>query len=80
MPGAAMKIGSTQLPAEVVTKISTRCVYVWGKVTYDDGFGNLRFTKFCHRYPVEGATGDTARGISIAADHGRYHEHGNDAD
>jgi hypothetical protein len=24
--------------------------YVWGEIRYLDGFGNLRFTKFCHRY------------------------------
>lgn len=26
-------------------------VFVWGVVYYDDGFGNRRFTRFCHRYP-----------------------------
>src|SRR4029077_14272541 len=25
-------------------------VFVWGMVTYDDGFGNERFTRFCHVY------------------------------
>jgi hypothetical protein len=26
-------------------------VFVWGVVHYSDGFGNKRFTRFCHRYP-----------------------------
>lgn len=25
-------------------------IYVWGKVTYQDGFGEARWLTFCHRY------------------------------
>jgi hypothetical protein len=26
-------------------------IFVWGIIEYDDGFGNPRHTRFCHRYP-----------------------------
>jgi len=29
---------------------SNEFIYVWGRVTYLDGFGKRRFTNFCHRY------------------------------
>ena len=29
---------------------SQQYIYVWGRVTYLDGFGLPRFTEFCHRY------------------------------
>lgn len=56
-------------------------LYVWGIIGYDDGFGKNRTTKFCHRYnwiarEPEQPPGHTA----VSEKHGRYHEHGNDAD
>jgi hypothetical protein len=54
-------------------------LYVWGAVSYDDGFGNVRKTVFCHRYnwKVRGAGG--VMDHEIHEDYARYHEHGNDA-
>ena len=50
-------------------------LYVWGKVTYHDGFNRGRFIAFCHRYNLYGATE-----YGIPARNGRYHEHGNRTD
>jgi len=58
----------------------TGYIWVWGIVTYKDGFSPLRrYTKFCHRYPCAQRVGDKRRGYSIDAKYGRYHHHGNDA-
>lgn len=50
-------------------------LYVWGRVTYKDGFGKARFTDFCHRYNVLGA-----RNWTIEETTARYHEFGNRTD
>ena len=61
-------------------------IYIWGVVRYDDGFGKVRRTRFCHRYYfrgfVEKLTKEAHRGLSgITADYGvRDHEWGNDGD
>jgi hypothetical protein len=52
-----------------------RWLYVWGRVNYEDGFGEERHTLFCHRYHL-GAL-NISKGIDAHA--GRYHQHGNDA-
>src|SRR5262249_38607192 len=31
----------------------TKYLYAWGRVTYVDGFGEERWTNFCHRYNTE---------------------------
>jgi hypothetical protein len=54
-------------------------LYVWGALTYDDGFGSIRTTKFCHRYNWK-MRGRETETYEIATQHARYHEHGNDAD
>jgi len=51
----------------------SRYLYVWGRVRYQDGFGNPRYTDFCHRYNL-GSAGPN--GV-ITFDKARYHEHGN---
>jgi hypothetical protein len=53
-------------------------LYVWGEVSYSVGFGNDRFVRFCHRYNY-GAFKPREKGHDIAAEDGRYHESGNDA-
>jgi hypothetical protein len=50
-------------------------LYVWGRVSYHDGFTGRRFTDFCHRYNLRGA-----KGYGIPEENGRYHEYGNGTD
>jgi hypothetical protein len=52
-----------------------RWLYVWGRVSYDDGFGRDRYTDFCFRYNLAGA-----KEGKIAAESARQHEHGNRTD
>jgi hypothetical protein len=55
--------------------------YVWGGVYYRDGYGERRFTTFCHRY--NNASQHKLRPgeqVIIGPDKARYHEYGNDAD
>lgn len=66
------------------------CVYVWGTVHYDDGFGNDRHTNFCHRYDARGFSSAIAElppaqaaqlGRAVISSEGAvYHRYGNDAD
>jgi hypothetical protein len=53
-------------------------LFVWGMVTYDDGFGNRRYTKFCHRYYTKPFYG--AGTFALPPDAGQIYEDGNDAD
>ena len=50
-------------------------LYVWGRISYHDGFKSGRYIDFCHRYNLRGVTG-----YNIPAKNGRYHEHGNRTD
>jgi hypothetical protein len=54
-------------------------LYVWGIVTYEDGFGVSRFTKFCHRYRSKSWV-RSELAFSIPASEARYWPYGNDAD
>jgi hypothetical protein len=81
--GVSMKKGSagTIYPGEVAASpIRGRYLYVWGRMTYVDGFERRRSLNFCHRYPWDKRETPTGGGILISEEHGRYHEHGNDAD
>jgi hypothetical protein len=53
-------------------------LFVWGMVTYDDGFGNRRYTKFCHWYYTKAFYGEGT--FEIPPDAGQMWEYGNDAD
>lgn len=57
-------------------------LYVWGEVRYRDGFGDRRFTKFCHRYGGSGAIlyGGNNNRASLTAEGMRFHRYGNNAD
>lgn len=65
-------------------------IYVWGTVRYDDGFGNDRYSNFCHRYDTKGFTSRTPTlsfeqtsqlgRATIAAEAATYHQSGNEAD
>jgi hypothetical protein len=48
-------------------------LFVWGRVTYLDGFGDARFIDFCHRYNLSGS----GVGGVMDASACRYHEYGN---
>lgn len=67
--------------AEVQGFERTLTFYVWGEVRYLDGFGNRRFTRFCHRYPRgSGQARLNQPVIDVPAESMRYHLHGNDGD
>jgi hypothetical protein len=53
-------------------------IYVWGQVRYDDGFGQRRFTSYCHRYN-RAVLRKLDGGHGILERDARFHEYGNDA-
>jgi hypothetical protein len=53
----------------------TAWLYVWGRVSYNDGFRGGRWTQFCHRYNLLGAVDN-----AVPMGNGRYHENGNRTD
>ncbi len=61
-------------------------IFVWGIAEYLDGYDNIRFTRFCHRYArashdrsVDRATASREGLNLITPDKARYHETGNEA-
>jgi hypothetical protein len=52
-------------------------IFVWGKISYTDGFGKPRWLKFCHRYNCKSPRN---RKGGIARRHGRHHHHHNEDD
>ena len=82
-PGTEMKRSKDcQLSREEVDGFRTNLTfYVWGEVRYLDGFGNKRFTRFCHRYPRgSGIPRLDQPALELLAEGVRDHLHGNDAD
>jgi hypothetical protein len=73
--GARMKRGSHGIPIS-----PEKYLYVWGRVTYADGFGERRFVDFCHRYNTEMKETPPGGGYRIRTEHARYHDFGNRAD
>jgi hypothetical protein len=55
-------------------------LFVWGKVTYDDGFGNRRYTKFCHRYDMKRFLLGGEATYELPPEAGQIDERGTDAD
>jgi hypothetical protein len=61
-------------------------LYIWGKISYIDGFHKPRFTLFCHRYDGYGIKRPDPNDVTsdghqfITAESMRYHQYGNDAD
>jgi hypothetical protein len=81
--GVRMKKGSagTIYPGEAANSpIPDKHLYVWGRITYDDGFYRRRYLNFCHRYPCDKKETPSGGGFLISEEHGRYHEHGSEAD
>ena len=68
---------SLQRISTVFTKDLSNSFFVWGIVTYDDGFGNERFTRFCHVYSTKNIIG--RMGVTLGPDAARLYEQGNDA-
>ena len=54
-------------------------LYVWGRITYTDGFDRSRFTNFCHRYPWARRETITGGEVRIAEEYGRRTDKGNEA-
>ena len=52
-----------------------RWLYVWGRVSYSDGFDRGRYTDFCFRYNLAGS-----KEGKLAAEAARQHEYGNRTD
>jgi hypothetical protein len=65
--------------AQVVDdKYLDKYLYVWGRVSFMDGFTNKRYVNFCHRYPlVRKVSEPTGPGYSILPKFARYHQFGN---
>ena len=80
VPRSPMIQGGQPFPAGLGTfatpESSSKYLYVWGAVFYNDGFGDNRTTKFCHRYNGINYNGSS----DVIAEHGRLHSYGNDAD
>jgi hypothetical protein len=55
-------------------------LYAWGRVTYSDGFGNCRFTNFCHRYNTARREASTDANYLVRDTYARHHDLGNSAD
>jgi hypothetical protein len=73
-PGTTTILGTDELTLES----DKGFIYVWGQVRFDDGFGQQRFTNFCHRYNRR-VLRKLERGYGIPEEDGRFHEFGNDA-
>lgn len=91
-PTDEMRQGAKENLDPIVIKNQGNYIFVWGVVYYEDGFGEKRFTKFCHRYSesmIELDIADTMppslkfrtrEGVLIGPEKARIHTHGNDAD
>jgi hypothetical protein len=79
-PGAKMILGTPGIELSNVLDLEQDgdCyLYVWGKVSYEDGFGRSRHTNFCHRYNYKSSVPPR---YDVAAESARYHAFGNEAD
>jgi hypothetical protein len=77
--GVKMTKGSGGLifPGAVeASSIVDKYLYVWGRMTYVDGFKRPRYLNFCHRYPWAAKDYLTGGRLFISEEHGRYHEFG----
>ncbi len=76
-PGITSWQGAKALPTSAIGEC--QYLYVWGKVTYEDGFEVKRHTNFCHRYNLDRLNPDGPTGERIEKKFGRYYERHNDA-
>ncbi len=80
-PHAKMRQGSeNRIPIgpEFLRRQENLFLYVWGAVTYDDGFGKRRTITFCHRYNCANLTPQPQWGSPIIGRiHARDNRYGN---
>jgi hypothetical protein len=72
--------GTGPLPeenAEFFRHASGGFIYVWGRVSYTDGFGGSRWLRFCHRYNCKSPRNSKG---GISRRYGRHHHHYNEDD
>jgi hypothetical protein len=71
--GVSIKRGSPgiAIPTE-------KFLYVWGRVSYLDGFDEGRFTNFCHRYNTDMKDIPPGGGYRIKRTFARQHDNGNE--
>ena len=84
LPGVAIRMGSPQeIANEDMPKLGANqnksvgdreYLYVFGKVTYTDGFETPRMTEFCFRYDTDSRSKE-----GIAVDTARYQPYANTA-
>lgn len=65
-PGGEMRRSSTSTTAVRNIDDPKAYVFVWGIITYDDGFGEKRYTRFCHRYPGAWTAQKERQGAAVA--------------
>jgi hypothetical protein len=53
--------------------------YLWGLIRYVDGFGEQRFTQFCHRHHTATRHTPSGGGYILPGKQSRQHEFGNEA-
>lgn len=82
-PHAQMTQGSAPIAVgpDALRKQNGRYLYIWGAVTYRDGFGKKRSATFCHRYDCANAPENLRQGtVAMSAITARDHRHGNRTD
>jgi hypothetical protein len=85
-PKAEMTQGGKEIPVgpgqNEIRQQRGLYLYVWGTVFYEDGFGENRFTRFCHRYNcrnLERLVENRRIGKFIDKEYARFNRVGNDA-
>lgn len=78
-PNATMpRFVAEKLKRTVELTSNGAALYIWGKVYYLDGFGNQRWTRFCHRYEQDCL--ESGVGPNVLSDRARQHQYGNGTD
>jgi len=83
VPGATMGQMSDifSFPEAMIEELKSYVLYVYGVVTYHDGFQPDRSTHFCHRYECRYLEPERGSGtMGIPARYALYHRFGNRAD
>jgi hypothetical protein len=79
--GGKMTVGSARISQQKIEEFTgAKYLYVWGRVSYRDGFGKKRNMRFCHRYNWAAREVPGNGEIHIGAEHARYSDFGNEAD
>jgi len=74
----AQASGPIEVGPDALRHQDGRYLYVWGAVTYRDGFGKKRSTTFCHRYDCANAPEKLEQGtVAMSGITAREHRYGN---